>query len=152
MVDNASRDGSCDRIAADFPEVTLIRLEQNTGFAAANNLAVRRAESCEWIALLNPDAFPEPNWLEALMDAAARRPEYSFFGSRMAVYQELGDRYSAIEPPSLAGLFATDLRKRGLSVATVDGAISRSTSSAGACSANSSAGWASWMETVNREP
>jgi len=41
-------------------------------------------------------------------------------GSRMAVYQELGDRYSAIEPPSLAGLFATYLRKRGLSVAIVD--------------------------------
>jgi len=41
-------------------------------------------------------------------------------GSRTAVYQELGDRYSAIEPPSLAGLFATYLRKRGLSVAIVD--------------------------------
>jgi len=83
VVDNASRDGSCDRIPTDFPEVTLICLEQNTGFAAANNLAVRRADGCEWIALLNPDAFPEPNWLETLMDAAARHPEYSFFGSRM---------------------------------------------------------------------
>ena len=41
-------------------------------------------------------------------------------GSRSAVYQELGDRYSAIEPPSLAGLFATYLRKHGLSVAIVD--------------------------------
>ena len=83
VVDNASRDGSCDRIPTDFPEVTLIRLEQNTGFAAGNNLAVRRAESCEWIALLNPDAFPEPKWLETLMDAAARHPQFSFFGSRM---------------------------------------------------------------------
>ena len=41
-------------------------------------------------------------------------------GSRTAVYQELGDRYSAIEPPSLAGLFATYLKKRGLAVAIVD--------------------------------
>jgi len=64
VVDNASRDGSCDRIAGDFPEVTLVRNEQNTGFAAANNLAARRTEGCEWIALLNPDAFPEPKWLE----------------------------------------------------------------------------------------
>ena len=83
VVDNASCDGSCDRIPTDFPDVTLIRLDQNIGFAAANNLAVRRADDCEWIALLNPDAFPEPKWLEALMDAAARHPEYSFFGSRM---------------------------------------------------------------------
>jgi len=64
VVDNASRDGSCDRIAVDFPEVTLVRNEKNIGFAAGNNLAVRRAGGCEWIALLNPDAFPEPNWLE----------------------------------------------------------------------------------------
>jgi anaerobic magnesium-protoporphyrin IX monomethyl ester cyclase len=41
-------------------------------------------------------------------------------GSRAAVYQELGDRYSAIEPPSLAGLFATYLRKHHLSVEIVD--------------------------------
>jgi len=41
-------------------------------------------------------------------------------GSRAAVYQQLGDRYSAIEPPSLAGLFATYLRRRGLSVEIVD--------------------------------
>jgi anaerobic magnesium-protoporphyrin IX monomethyl ester cyclase len=41
-------------------------------------------------------------------------------GSRAAVYQELGDRYSAIEPPSLAGLFATYLRKHGQTVAIVD--------------------------------
>jgi anaerobic magnesium-protoporphyrin IX monomethyl ester cyclase len=41
-------------------------------------------------------------------------------GSRGAVYQELGDRYSAIEPPSLAGLIATYLARHGLSVEMVD--------------------------------
>lgn len=41
-------------------------------------------------------------------------------GSRMAAYQELGDIFSAIEPPSLAGLFATYIRNKGLSVAIVD--------------------------------
>lgn len=41
-------------------------------------------------------------------------------GSRSAVYQELGDSISAIEPPSLAGLFATYLRNKGLSVAIID--------------------------------
>lgn len=82
IVDNASRDRSCDQIFAQFPEVEHIRLDQNIGFAAANNLAVRRADDCEWIALLNPDAFPEPGWLAALMDAAARHPEYQVFASR----------------------------------------------------------------------
>jgi anaerobic magnesium-protoporphyrin IX monomethyl ester cyclase len=41
-------------------------------------------------------------------------------GSRAAVYQELGDQFSAIEPPSLAGLFATYVRRNGMSVAIVD--------------------------------
>lgn len=41
-------------------------------------------------------------------------------GSRQAVYQELGNEFSAIEPPSLAGLFANYLRRNGLTVAIVD--------------------------------
>lgn len=41
-------------------------------------------------------------------------------GDRQAVYQELGSEFSAIEPPSLAGLFATYLRRKNLSVAIVD--------------------------------
>jgi radical SAM superfamily enzyme YgiQ (UPF0313 family) len=41
-------------------------------------------------------------------------------GSRQSVYQSLGNDLSAIEPPSLAGLFATYLRNKGLSVAIVD--------------------------------
>ena len=41
-------------------------------------------------------------------------------GSRKAVYQNLGDEFSAIEPPSLAAMFATYLRKKGCSVAILD--------------------------------
>lgn len=41
-------------------------------------------------------------------------------GDRKAVYQELGSEFSAIEPPSLAGLFAGYLRNKGLTVAIVD--------------------------------
>lgn len=41
-------------------------------------------------------------------------------GCRQAVYQALGSEFSAIEPPAMAGLFATYLRNKGLSVAIVD--------------------------------
>lgn len=41
-------------------------------------------------------------------------------GSRKAVYQELGNEFSAIEPPSLAGLIATYLLQKGLSTVIVD--------------------------------
>jgi anaerobic magnesium-protoporphyrin IX monomethyl ester cyclase len=41
-------------------------------------------------------------------------------GDRQAVYQELGNEFSAIEPPSLAAMFAEYIRKKGFSVAIVD--------------------------------
>jgi len=65
--------------------VELVKPERNLGFAAGNNLAVDMADDCEWVALLNPDAFPEPCWLEKLLDAANAHPEFSFFGSRLVM-------------------------------------------------------------------
>lgn len=83
VVDNASVDGSMDGVEHRFAGVEAIRLDENLGFAAANNLAVRLADDCEWIALLNPDAYAEPRWLEELLDATRRRPQFSFLGSRL---------------------------------------------------------------------
>lgn len=81
VVDNASTDGSMDGLEERFPWLEAVELDENVGFAAANNLAVRMADDCEWIALLNPDAYAEPRWLEELLGAAERRHEYTFFGS-----------------------------------------------------------------------
>lgn len=83
VVDNASHDGSADRLEHDYPEVELVRLDHNLGFAAANNLAARRAGQVEWLALLNPDAFPEPQWLERLLAAAVTCPDCASFGARL---------------------------------------------------------------------
>jgi GT2 family glycosyltransferase len=81
VVDNASTDGSAAQIARLHPWVELVEPGSNTGFAAGNNIGIRLLGDCEWIALLNPDAFPEPGWLAELLDASRRRPEYSFFAS-----------------------------------------------------------------------
>jgi GT2 family glycosyltransferase len=83
VVDNASTDGSPGEITKRFPSVELIRLERNVGFAAANNVGVRAADDCEWVALVNPDAFPLSDWLAGLARAIERHPEYAFFGSRL---------------------------------------------------------------------
>jgi GT2 family glycosyltransferase len=80
VVDNASTDGSAQ--AADG-RVKLIRASANLGFPAANNLGIKHAGSAKWIALLNPDAFPEPEWLERFVTAAESKPQFSFFGCRM---------------------------------------------------------------------
>lgn len=83
VIDNASTDSSIAGIQDHFPDVEIFCVKKNTGFAAANNLAVQQALDCEWIALLNPDAMPEADWLERLMVAVRVFPEVSFFGGRL---------------------------------------------------------------------
>lgn len=83
LLDNASTDGSVE-IARRFPAVRVIALEQNTGFARGNNLAIEAAsKESEWIALINPDAFAAPRWLEALLAAAESNSEFDVFGSKL---------------------------------------------------------------------
>jgi GT2 family glycosyltransferase len=82
VVDNNSCDSSVDCVAR-FRWVELISLDVNCGFAAASNLGVRHATGCDWVALLNPDAFANCNWLSALTMAAESSPSYASFASRM---------------------------------------------------------------------
>lgn len=81
VVDNASDPN--ERLAkGEMPEgATLVQLETNLGFAAANNLAARLCDT-RFIALINPDAFPEPAWLGELVAAAERWPNAAAIGSR----------------------------------------------------------------------
>ncbi len=83
VVDNASSDGSADVAEKLGPRVQLIRAGSNLGFAAGNNLALRSARDCDWIALLNPDAFPAPNWIECLVATVEAHPDFQFFGCLM---------------------------------------------------------------------
>ena len=55
VVDNDSRDGSAAMVAAEFPDVLLLRLPRNIGFAAGANRGVKEARG-EAIAFLNPDS------------------------------------------------------------------------------------------------
>jgi GT2 family glycosyltransferase len=83
VIDNASTDGSAASAVQAYPDFEFVLLSTNTGFAAANNLAAAMANDCDWLALLNPDAYAEPTWLEALCGAVRDNPDFDFFGSRM---------------------------------------------------------------------
>lgn len=80
IVNNGDLSGSLDFVAEDYPAVLVID-QSNIGFAAANNLAIDHLDQHKWIALLNPDAFPEPQWLEQLLAAAHCHPEIAVFSS-----------------------------------------------------------------------
>lgn len=99
LVDNASSDASLD-VVRRFPSVRLLAQTENLGFARGNNLAIEAAATgSEWIALLNPDAFVAPFWLEGLLSAAHDYPDFDVFGSKLvdasdpAVLDGTGDAY-----------------------------------------------------------
>jgi len=82
LVDNGSTDGSVAYVRDSFPQVHVIALPENRGFAAGNNVGIR-ASSSEYVALLNNDAQPEPHWLEALVQALEAHAEAGFCASKM---------------------------------------------------------------------
>lgn len=88
VVDNASAEPTTRRVPVDAPHTDILRLPDNLGFAAGTNRGIARAPGAPWIALLNPDAFPEPEWLEKLLAAASAHPEYSCFASRQVLAED----------------------------------------------------------------
>ena len=80
VVDNASSDGSAREDLLPDGRFRLVRLAENTGFAAANNLGASLGRG-RWLATLNPDAYPRPDWLAQLLAGAARHPDAAMFAS-----------------------------------------------------------------------
>lgn len=99
LVDNGSHDGSIDFVSHNYPEVRIIALPENTGFSAANNIALKTVET-EYVALLNNDAVPDPLWLKHLMDGLMAHPEAGLAASKMLFYDNpsiidrAGDAYT----------------------------------------------------------
>jgi len=81
VVDNASGDGSAEAIAAEFPQMRLIALEQNIGFARANNLAAKQA-SGRRLLLLNPDTVVIEGATDNLVAFADANPRAGIWGGR----------------------------------------------------------------------
>jgi N-acetylglucosaminyl-diphospho-decaprenol L-rhamnosyltransferase len=81
VLDNASTDGSPDRIAEEFRDVRLIRSEKNIGFAAGNNEAAKAAKG-DLLLLLNPDTVILDAAIDKLVARAAARPGYGAWGGR----------------------------------------------------------------------
>ncbi len=112
LVDNGSQDGSTVFVSEHYPEVRIVALADNRGFAAANNVALRTVET-EFVALLNNDAVPDPLWLKSLVEALEEHPQAGLAASKMLLYdrREMIDR--AGDGYTKAG--AALLRGRGLS-------------------------------------
>src|ERR1700733_13247648 len=68
VIDNASSDGTIDILEQFEDRCQIIYNDENIGFAAAQNQAIRASRG-EWVLTLNPDVLLLPNFIQALVDA-----------------------------------------------------------------------------------
>ncbi len=88
IVDNASSDGSSERILAEGFEVCILRLEKNLGFTGGNNVGLFHAQSLgvKYAFLLNNDTTLEPDALARLVEAAERNGDAGMLAPVMHYY------------------------------------------------------------------
>ena len=82
VVDNNSVDGSIALVKEKFPEVTLIANQSNTGFAVANNQAMRLAKG-EYVLLLNPDTVVQEDTFHKCLSFMDEHPDVGGLGIKM---------------------------------------------------------------------
>jgi hypothetical protein len=84
LVDNGSTDGSVDIVRRKFPEVRVVALPENRGFAGGDCAGLKAATG-EFVALANNDVRVEAQWLERLGAAMAEHPEVGICASKVLV-------------------------------------------------------------------
>ncbi len=82
LVDNGSKDGSCEFVEQEYSKVKIVSVEKNYGFAAGNNLGIMVSQG-KYIALLNNDAQPDREWLSELVKAAEGHNCVGMFASKI---------------------------------------------------------------------
>ena len=82
VVDNASTDGSTVMVETTFPQVKLIKNDQNLGFAKANNIGIRES-SGRYVGLINSDATVLGNCLGPLANYLDQHPDVGNVGPRI---------------------------------------------------------------------
>ncbi len=113
VVDDASTDDSVAIITSRYPEVQVLRLAQNRGFAAAVNAGLAATHQ-PFVALLNNDTEADPHWLAALIDALERWPQFAFAASKLRLFDRrnvlhsAGDFYRPNGEPGNRGVWEED--------------------------------------------
>lgn len=104
LVDDASRDGTAEAVAARWPHVETVRHEQAAGFTRSANDGLRQAGG-EILLLLNSDTEVEPGGFTALREAFARDPRLGVAGAALR-YPDGSPQWSGGRAPTLLWLFA----------------------------------------------
>ncbi|MCD8282649.1 MAG: glycosyltransferase family 2 protein, partial [Prevotella sp.] len=106
VADNASSDGSLHLLETAFPEVRVIRLSENYGFAEGYNRALAQIDA-DYFVLLNSDVEVSEGWLVPLADFLDRHPDTAAVQPKILKYNLLpdgsGSRTNSFEYAGAAG-------------------------------------------------
>jgi GT2 family glycosyltransferase len=94
LADNGSTDESLTLTRRDFPDVKIIELGQNLGFAGAVNRGIEQAKG-EIIVPLNNDTEVAPGWAQALVDTLLAYPDAGIIASKMLLFDRRDTLHSA---------------------------------------------------------
>jgi len=67
VADNGSTDGSVSFLEKQFPQVKLIRFNENKGFAKGYNIALQQVHA-DYYAIINSDIEVQPGWLTPIIN------------------------------------------------------------------------------------
>jgi GT2 family glycosyltransferase len=87
VVDNGSSDDSLAFLAREWPDVVVVALADNRGFAGPVNRGIERARG-EFVALVNNDVELDPEFLATLVSALEADPAAGSIASRMVVFDD----------------------------------------------------------------
>ena len=87
VADNASTDDSLAYLKANFPEVDIIRLDQNYGFTGGYNRALQQVQEPYYV-LLNSDVEVSEGWLNPLMQFMEKHPEVAACQPKIRSYND----------------------------------------------------------------
>jgi GT2 family glycosyltransferase len=82
VADGASTDDTRGLLACAYPDVRLLRLRRNAGFAGNVNAGLRAARG-DVLCLINNDAWAEPDWVEACVDTLYAHPGMGAVASKV---------------------------------------------------------------------
>ncbi|MCC7128911.1 MAG: hypothetical protein B6D39_02370 [Anaerolineae bacterium UTCFX2] len=90
VLDNASTDGSVEAIQDRFPQVQVIRLSENLGYAGNNNVGIEAAmrRAADWVLVLNEDTILAPDCIDRLIDAAGTDERIGILGPTVYHFDE----------------------------------------------------------------
>ncbi len=94
VVDNASTDDSRAWLAREYPEVRVLTLESNRGFAPAANAGIRAARG-DTVVLLNNDTEADPAWLAEIARALEQNRRAGMVACKLRLFDRRDHLHSA---------------------------------------------------------